>query len=218
MVRRRSTVRFRNGAPRELPARPGQKLTGQLSSYAADGSCRRIGRNLGDRVLRARRSWPSQPPRGSAARCSPVAAWMSVATLLAAGGDQGSGELTRLSLVLPAPLRETMRRSRPRSRRHSRRPASGLSEMVIGDKGPLSLIDREWPLPLAFGARSLVPDSVRRLLQIIPAPGGRWPPAVCAAEPVVFREFAVTEEGLECPGAGKAVKQVRAYGVRTVGS
>src|ERR1700733_15390721 len=27
MVRRRSTVRFRNGAPQELPARPGQKLT-----------------------------------------------------------------------------------------------------------------------------------------------------------------------------------------------
>src|SRR5579863_1828258 len=51
MVRRRSTVRFRNGAPQELPARPGQKLTGQLSSYAADGSCSRIGRNLGDRVL-----------------------------------------------------------------------------------------------------------------------------------------------------------------------
>jgi hypothetical protein len=88
----------------------------------------------------------------------------------------------------------------------------------IRDKRPLSLIDREWPLPLAFGARSLVPDSVRRLLQIIPAPGGRWPPAVCAAEPVVFREFAVTEEGLECPRDGKAVKQVRAYGVRTVGS
>jgi hypothetical protein len=31
--------------------RPGQKLTGQLSSYAADGNLRRIGRNLGDRVL-----------------------------------------------------------------------------------------------------------------------------------------------------------------------
>src|ERR1700719_600834 len=51
MVRRRSTVRFRNGAPQELPARPGQKLTGQLSSYATDGSCSRIGRNLGGRVL-----------------------------------------------------------------------------------------------------------------------------------------------------------------------
>ena len=50
MVRRRSTVRFRNGAPQELPARPGQKLTGQLSSYAMDGSCCRIGRNLGDCV------------------------------------------------------------------------------------------------------------------------------------------------------------------------
>jgi hypothetical protein len=47
MVRRRSTVRFRNGAPAK---RPGQKLTGQLSSYAMDGSCHRIGRNLGDRV------------------------------------------------------------------------------------------------------------------------------------------------------------------------
>jgi hypothetical protein len=51
MVRRRSTVRFRNGAPQELPARPGQKLTGQLLSYAAGGSRSRIGRNLGDRVL-----------------------------------------------------------------------------------------------------------------------------------------------------------------------
>ena len=51
MVRRRSTVRFRNGAPQELPARPGQKLTGQLPSYAADGSCCRVGRNLGDRRL-----------------------------------------------------------------------------------------------------------------------------------------------------------------------
>jgi hypothetical protein len=48
MVRRRSTVRFRKGAP---TARPGQKLTGQLSSYSADGSCRRVGRNLGDHLL-----------------------------------------------------------------------------------------------------------------------------------------------------------------------
>src|SRR5438094_9627058 len=31
--------------------RPGQKLTGQLSSYTVDGSCRHTGRNLGDRVL-----------------------------------------------------------------------------------------------------------------------------------------------------------------------
>jgi hypothetical protein len=51
MVRRRSTVRFRNGAPKELPARPGQKLTGQLPSYAVNGSCCHIGRNLGDRLL-----------------------------------------------------------------------------------------------------------------------------------------------------------------------
>jgi hypothetical protein len=51
MVRRRSTVRFRNGAPQELPARPGQKLTGQLPSYAVNGSCCHIGRNLGDRLL-----------------------------------------------------------------------------------------------------------------------------------------------------------------------
>ena len=28
--------------------RPDQRLHGQLSSYASDGSCRRIGRNLGD--------------------------------------------------------------------------------------------------------------------------------------------------------------------------
>jgi hypothetical protein len=31
--------------------RPGQKLLGQLSSYSEDGSCCRIGRNLGGRVL-----------------------------------------------------------------------------------------------------------------------------------------------------------------------
>jgi hypothetical protein len=66
MVRRRSTVRFLNGAP--LAIRPGQKLTGQLSSYAADGSCCRIGRNLGDRVLPGRQSRPGRPPRGSAGR------------------------------------------------------------------------------------------------------------------------------------------------------
>jgi hypothetical protein len=56
MVRRRSTVRFRNGAPQKQPARPGQKLAGQLSSYAADGSCSRIGRNLRDRLLPGRLS------------------------------------------------------------------------------------------------------------------------------------------------------------------
>jgi hypothetical protein len=36
VVRRRSTVRFRNGAPQELPVRPGQKLTGQLPPYAVN--------------------------------------------------------------------------------------------------------------------------------------------------------------------------------------
>ena len=68
MVRRRSTVGFRNGAP---ATRPGQKLAGQLSSYAADGSCRRIGRNLGDRVLLDFWADRARPvgSRGSAGRC-----------------------------------------------------------------------------------------------------------------------------------------------------
>jgi hypothetical protein len=66
MVRRRSTVRFRNGAPGISRSRPGQKLTGHLSSYAADGSCLRVGRNLGDRLLLGRQGLAQRLVHGTA--------------------------------------------------------------------------------------------------------------------------------------------------------
>ena len=53
---------------------PGQKLNGQLSSYARDGSFLVIGRNLGDRVL------PARVARSSAARVGP---WPVAGALLA---------------------------------------------------------------------------------------------------------------------------------------
>ena len=58
----RSTVRSRTG----LREKTRLRATGQLSSYATDGSCCRIGRNLGgDRVLPGRQSSPGRPARVS---------------------------------------------------------------------------------------------------------------------------------------------------------
>ncbi len=95
--------------------------------------------------------------------------------------------------------------------------------MALATILPAALAAEAGPLPSGLGARSLVPGQrpawgwlVWRLLQIIPAPRGRWPPAVGTPKAVVFREPAVTEEGLEPSSTWETVEQGRTYGVRTV--
>jgi hypothetical protein len=62
---------------------PGQKLHEQLSSYSADGSCRRIGRNLGDRVLPREHASPGSASAMSTwrPRCGGRSVWSGVSHL-----------------------------------------------------------------------------------------------------------------------------------------
>jgi hypothetical protein len=66
MVRRRSTVRFRNGAPQKFTCEARSEAHWTVLSYAADGSCSHVGRNLGDRLLSCRQGGPDEAARGLA--------------------------------------------------------------------------------------------------------------------------------------------------------
>src|SRR5689334_18869707 len=52
MAWRGSGVRIPSAPPGTLDRKARSETPGQLSSYAADGSCCRVGRNLGDRLPR----------------------------------------------------------------------------------------------------------------------------------------------------------------------
>src|SRR5690242_15662794 len=59
--------------------RPAQRLYGRLSSYAPDGSCHRIGRNLGDSLPVPRATGPSRgsPRPGSPERMVAGYDWLA---------------------------------------------------------------------------------------------------------------------------------------------
>jgi hypothetical protein len=174
MVRRRSTVRFRNGAPQELAARPGQKLTGQLSSYAADGSCCRVGRNLGDRLLCEPcaspsgdfwgRPWPaSTVPGRSRTRSLPTPSFEHLGSAPGSTPRSGEGVAAAVMALTVAPFKQDIDLLiEGLQLAAQRQQAEARPKLAVGLLGV-----RPWPSP-----------SARPAARPTPGPSGPAPPRI----------------------------------------
>lgn len=128
--------------------RPGQRLYGQLSTYSADGSCRRIGSHLGDRFLR-----PAVPgPRETARRLRQGAGPRTSCDSVNCVASRGSLLVPHLAPMTrpPPPPRPTCQIARaapnPRSARGCTRGGITPSDLESTERAELS--SAGWAAPV----------------------------------------------------------------------